>query len=54
MPQDFKSNFNVKILLAEFDVLRMVVMKNSMLCEITPRSLLKVNRHFGGTCRLQE
>jgi hypothetical protein len=40
------SNFTV------FEVLTAVVMKSSVLCARTPCSPLKVNRHFGGTCRL--
>jgi hypothetical protein len=34
------------------DVLKAVVMKCSVFCDITPCSPLKVNRQFGGTCRL--
>jgi hypothetical protein len=32
-----------------FEVLTAVVMKSSIFWDITPCSLLKVNRHFGGT-----
>jgi hypothetical protein len=35
---------------AGFEVLTEVVMKNSIFWNITPCSLLKVNRNFGGTC----
>jgi hypothetical protein len=35
-----------------FEVLTAVVMKNSTLWDIMERSSLKVNRCFGGTCRL--
>jgi hypothetical protein len=35
-----------------FEVLRAVVMKISIFWDITPSSLLKVSRCFGGTCHL--
>jgi hypothetical protein len=35
-----------------FEVLTVVVMKSSIFWDITPCSLLKVNRRFGGTYRL--
>jgi hypothetical protein len=35
-----------------FYVLTAVVMKNSLLCNITACSPLKINRHFGRICRL--
>jgi hypothetical protein len=35
-----------------FEVLTEVVMKNSSFWDITPCSLLKVNRCFRGVCRL--
>jgi hypothetical protein len=35
-----------------FQVLTAVVMKSSIFWDITPSSLLKVNRRFGGTCYL--
>jgi hypothetical protein len=35
-----------------FEVLTAVVMKSSVFWDITPCSSLKVNRCFGGTCRL--
>jgi hypothetical protein len=34
---------------AGFEVLRAVVMKSTVFCDITPCSPLKVNRRFGGT-----
>jgi hypothetical protein len=34
----------------EFEVLTAVVMRSSIFWDITPRSPLKVNRRFGGTC----
>jgi hypothetical protein len=34
-----------------FEVLTAVVMKSSVFWDIMPCSLLKVNQHFGGTCR---
>jgi hypothetical protein len=35
-----------------FEVLTSVVMKSFIFWDITPCSLLKVNRRFGGTCHL--
>jgi hypothetical protein len=35
-----------------FEVLTTTVMKSFIFCDITSRSPLKVNRRFGGTCRL--
>jgi hypothetical protein len=35
-----------------FEILTAVIMKNSVFWNITPCSPLKVNRRFGGTCRL--
>jgi hypothetical protein len=35
-----------------FEVITAVVIKSSSFWDITPCSPLKVNRHFGGTCRL--
>jgi hypothetical protein len=35
-----------------FEVLRVMVMKNSVFLDITPSSMLKVNWHFGGICDL--
>jgi hypothetical protein len=35
-----------------FEILIPVVMKNSVFYDITPRSPLRANGHFGGTCRL--
>jgi hypothetical protein len=35
-----------------FEVLTAVVMKSTVFCDITPCSLLSVNRRFGGTSRL--
>jgi hypothetical protein len=35
-----------------FEVLTAVVIKSSILWDITPSSPLEVNRRFGGTCRL--
>jgi hypothetical protein len=35
-----------------FEVLIVVVMKSSTFWDITPCNPLKVNRRFGGTCRL--
>jgi hypothetical protein len=34
-----------------FEVLTAVLMKSTILWDITPCSLMKVNRRFGGTCR---
>jgi hypothetical protein len=34
------------------EVFTETVIENSVFCDITPCSLLKVNRRFGGTCRL--
>jgi hypothetical protein len=36
----------------EFEILTAVVMKSSIFWDITPCSPLKVNRHFGRTCRI--
>jgi hypothetical protein len=36
----------------QFEVLTGVVMKSTIFWDITPCSPLKVNRRFGGTCRL--
>jgi hypothetical protein len=36
----------------EFEALTAVVMKSPIFWDITPCSPLKVNRRFGGTCRL--
>jgi hypothetical protein len=35
-----------------FEVLTAMGMKSTVFCDITPYSPLKVNRRFGGTCRL--
>jgi hypothetical protein len=48
------SNYSVtKKISVGFGVLTVVVMKNSIFWDITRLSPLKVNRPFGGTCRLQ-
>jgi hypothetical protein len=36
-----------------FEVLTAVVMKSSIFWDIRPWSPLKINRRFGGTCRLR-
>jgi hypothetical protein len=41
-----------KSLYAGFEVLTAVVMKSTIFWDIMPCSLLKANRHFGGTHRL--
>jgi hypothetical protein len=38
---------------AGFEVLRAVFMKSTIFWDITPYSLLKVNRHFGGKYLIQ-
>jgi hypothetical protein len=43
----------IKFFLVRFEVITAVVMKSTIFWDITPYSPLKVNRRFGGTCRLQ-
>jgi hypothetical protein len=47
---DYKRKVQVKD--AGFEVFPAVVMKPSVFWDITPYSSLKVNRRFGGICRL--
>jgi hypothetical protein len=42
----------MRLALAGFEVLAAMFMKISIIWDITPCSPLKVNRRFGGTCRL--
>jgi hypothetical protein len=53
MNQRARSQITEEIRDVGFEVLTAVVMKSSIFWDITPRSPLRVNRHFGGTCRLQ-
>jgi hypothetical protein len=45
-------SFDRNRVLVGYEVLTAVVIKNYIFWDITPCSLLKVNRCFGGTCRL--
>jgi hypothetical protein len=36
-----------------FEILTVVILKSAVFWDIMPCSPLKVNRRFGGTCRLQ-
>jgi hypothetical protein len=45
--------YKTTVCVLRFEVFTEVVMKRSIFCNITPCSPLKVNRHFGGICRLR-